>query len=59
MPELLDCPTALLIGYDCARALKPRRVIPGNDYNPYAVKTDLGWNIVGSIKPWTSSPDIQ
>ncbi|XP_041789702.1 uncharacterized protein LOC121604290 [Chelmon rostratus] len=58
MPNLLDCPVALLIGYDCARALKPREVIPGNDYDPYAVKTDLGWSIVGSIKPWTSSMDV-
>ncbi|XP_057678097.1 uncharacterized protein LOC130907254 [Corythoichthys intestinalis] len=58
MPELLDCPAALLIGYDCARALKPRKVIPGNDYDPYAIKTDLGWSIVGSIKPWTSSVEV-
>lgn len=58
MPELLDCPTALLIGHDCARALKPRKEIPGNDYGPYAVKTDLGWRIVGSLKSCTSSPDV-
>lgn len=55
MPDLLDCPIALLIGYDCARALKPREVIPGKDYDPYAIKTDLGWSIVGAIKPWKSS----
>nr|XP_015830265.2 uncharacterized protein LOC107395402 [Nothobranchius furzeri] len=55
MPDLLDCPVALLIGYDCTRALKPRKVIPGEDYDPYAVKTDLGWSIVGPIKPWTGS----
>ncbi|XP_039882945.1 uncharacterized protein LOC120730589 [Simochromis diagramma] len=55
MPDLLDCPIALLIGYDCARALKPREVIPGKDHDPYAIKTDLGWSIVGAIKPWKSS----
>lgn len=54
MADLLDCPVALLIGYDCARALKPREVISGNDYDPYAIKTDLGWSIVGSVKPWSS-----
>ncbi|XP_023806193.1 uncharacterized protein LOC105356638 [Oryzias latipes] len=58
IPNLLDCPAALLIGYDCARALKPRKVIPGNDHDPYAVKTDLGWSIVGSMKPWTSAMDV-
>lgn len=55
MPTLLDCPAALLIGYDCAR--KPRKVIPGHNYDPYAVKTDLGWSIVGSIRPWTNAMD--
>lgn len=53
----MDCPVGLLIGYDCARDLKPREVIPGNDYDPYATKTDLGWSVVGSSKPWTSSMD--
>ncbi|KAL1277107.1 hypothetical protein QQF64_023780 [Cirrhinus molitorella] len=37
------------IGYDCPRALKPTQVISGKDHEPYAVKTDLGWSIVGSI----------
>ncbi|KAL1268410.1 hypothetical protein QQF64_033773 [Cirrhinus molitorella] len=49
MPDLLDCPVGLLIGYDCPRALKPTQVISGKDHEPYAVKTDLGWSIVGSI----------
>lgn len=58
MPDLLNCPVGLLIGYDCARALKPKQVISGEDYDPYAVKTDLGWSIVGSIKTWTISKDV-
>ncbi|KAJ8361723.1 hypothetical protein AAFF_G00429530 [Aldrovandia affinis] len=29
LPGLLDCPVGLLIGYDCARALKPTEVISG------------------------------
>ncbi len=50
-PDLLDCPIGLLIDYDCLRALKPTQVISGKDHEPYAVKTDLGWNVVGSITP--------
>ncbi|KAL1279105.1 hypothetical protein QQF64_025778 [Cirrhinus molitorella] len=37
--------------YDCSRALAPRQVITGGDEEPYAVRTDLGWSIVGS-SPW-------
>ncbi|KAJ8332755.1 hypothetical protein SKAU_G00416510, partial [Synaphobranchus kaupii] len=58
IPGLLNCPVGLLVGYDCARALKPNQVISGEDYDPYAVKTDLGWSIVGSIIPQTSSKDV-
>lgn len=57
MPDLLNCPAGLLIGFDCARALKPKQVVSGEDYDPYAVKTDLGWSIVGSMKPWGTSED--
>lgn len=53
MPDLLNCPAGLLIGYDCARALKPKAVISGEEYEPYAVKTDLGWSIVGANMPCT------
>ena len=49
MPPLLDCEVGLLIGYDCSAALAPRRTIIGDDGQPYAVKTDLGWSIVGSL----------
>jgi hypothetical protein len=47
MPPLLDCRVGLLIGYNCSVALTPRQVIVGDDHQPYAVKTDLGWSIVG------------
>ncbi len=58
MPDLLDCPVGLLIGYDCQRALKPTQVISGKDHEPYAVKTDLGWSVVGSITPNTCSRNV-
>lgn len=47
IPSLQDCEVGLLIGYNCSRALAPREVILGTDNEPYAVRTDLGWSIVG------------
>nr|XP_055041009.1 uncharacterized protein LOC129428127 [Misgurnus anguillicaudatus] len=47
IPPLQDCEVGLLIGYNCSRALAPREVIIGADNEPYAVRTDLGWSIVG------------
>ena len=32
-------------------AFVPREVIAGESNEPYAVKTDLGWSIVGSLPP--------
>ena len=43
-PPQEDCTAGLLIGYDCAQALMPLEIIRGS---PYAVKTMLGWSIVG------------
>lgn len=54
---LNDCEFGLLIGYDCARALTPREVIPAVGNGPYAQKTDLGWGIVGIIDPTRISDD--
>ena len=47
IPPRLDCSLGLLIGYDCSQALLPRRVESGNDDEPYAIETDLGWSVVG------------
>ena len=49
IPPLLDCDVGLLIGYNCSTALAPRQVITGADGQPYAVKTDLGWSVVGNL----------
>ena len=38
----------VLIGNNCARALKPRWVIPGKSNDPYAIRTTLGWGVVGA-----------
>ncbi|XP_063740237.1 uncharacterized protein LOC134864868 [Eleginops maclovinus] len=55
MPSLLNCPVGLLVGYDCARALKPQEVVSGEEHEPYAVKTALGWSIVGATVPCSST----
>ena len=46
-----DCDIALLIGYNCPRALIPREIIPHSDDGPYGILTDLGWSIVGVTDP--------
>jgi len=39
----------ILIGSNCVRAIKPREVVPGNANDPYAIRTVLGWGIVGAV----------
>ena len=51
-PELIplnSCEVGLLIGYNNARALAPREVITGTKDEPYAIRTDLGWSVVGVV----------
>ena len=36
---------------NCPKALKPREVVLGNEGDPYAVKTLLGWGIIGPANP--------
>lgn len=48
---LKDCEVGLLIGYNCSRAMAPRRVILGGDEETYAIQTDLGCSIVGLSSP--------
>lgn len=37
----------ILIGCNCPKANKPRDVILGGEDDPYAVKTSLGWGVIG------------
>ena len=53
-----DVEIGLLIGVNCPRAIKPCEVIPGADDNLYAVRTSLGWGIIGSISAPTDIEDI-
>ncbi|XP_061136382.1 uncharacterized protein LOC133155240 [Syngnathus typhle] len=48
---LQSCDVGLLIGYNCAQALIPRQVVPGEEHQPVAQRTDLGWSVVGYGKP--------
>ncbi|XP_067369271.1 uncharacterized protein [Channa argus] len=41
-----ECEIGLLIGYNCPQALLPREVVSGEENQPFAQKTDLGWSIV-------------
>lgn len=53
MPYRSNVDVGLLIGINCIRAIKPLTVIPGKDDEPYAVKTALGWGVVGILSPNT------
>lgn len=47
IPQQLECEVGLLIGYNCSKALAPKQVILGGEDEPYAVRTALGWSVVG------------
>ena len=44
-----DISVGLLIGANCVKALEPIQIIPSRDGGPYALKTKLGWCIVGPV----------
>ena len=48
IPNRQSCDVGILIGYNCAQALAPREVISGEGNKPFAVRTDLGWSMVGA-----------
>ena len=37
----------MLIGFNCPEALTHREIVTGQDNQPYSVRTDLGWSVVG------------
>ncbi len=47
IPDQQDCEVGLLIGYNCPQALAPLEVRKGTGNQPFAVKTELGWSVVG------------
>lgn len=45
----MNCPVGLLIDFDRARAISPRKDISDRDLNPFAREIDLGRSIVGIV----------
>ena len=57
-PYLPDAEVGLLLGMNCPRAVRPTEIVPGaGEEDPWAIKTELGWSIVGVVRdlPHTSS----
>ena len=44
----------LLIGANCSAAMMPKRVVASDDHEPYALKTPLGWGVIG----WMQTVEI-
>ena len=46
-PYYPDASIGLLIGLNCSQAIKPKELVTGDDNAPWAVRTALGWGVVG------------
>ena len=46
-------------GCNCPKALKPQQVIPGREIDPYAIKTRLGWGIIGPTNMNVSTNEVE
>ena len=55
-PYYEDLKVGVLIGNNCVQAIKPREVIPGRPRDPYAIRTALGWGLIGASLP-SSKPE--
>jgi hypothetical protein len=40
----------LLIGFNCSAAMLPKEVKAAGDADPFAIKTNLGWSVSGTMK---------
>ncbi|XP_030843475.1 uncharacterized protein LOC115924777 [Strongylocentrotus purpuratus] len=49
-PYLSETEIGLLIGCNATRAIKPRDVVHGEEDAPYAVRTALGWGVIGMMR---------
>ena len=49
MPYNEHVDVSLLLGINCARAIKPREIISWNDDDPYAKRTALGLGVIGLV----------
>ena len=53
-----DISIGLFSDGNCSKALEPLEVIPSQYYGPYAIKTLLGWCIVGTIGEKATSTTV-
>ncbi|XP_067943139.1 LOW QUALITY PROTEIN: uncharacterized protein [Watersipora subatra] len=54
-----DVPVGLLIGNNFTKAFKPQQVIDtDHDDEPFAIKTAIGWNVMGDSAPHTTLATI-
>ena len=51
-PYQNDVEVGILTGCNCPGAIKPREVILGKGDDPHAVRTLLGWCIIGPVTPY-------
>ena len=47
-PYFKDLKVDVLIGSNCVQAIKPREVSPGRPRDAYAIRTALGWGLIGA-----------
>ena len=45
-----DVKVGLLIGANCPQALEPLQIIPSQNNGPFAMKTSLGWCVIGPLR---------
>ena len=44
-----DAEISILIGNNCPKAIRPREIVAGEDDEPYAQRTVLGWGVIGRV----------
>ncbi|XP_071123461.1 uncharacterized protein [Mytilus edulis] len=59
IPPLQSCDIGLLLGYNCPAALAPTKIVTGNENEPCAVQTSLGWSIVGYTSSALDVSDVK
>ena len=47
----------LLIGSNCPKTIMPREVIPANENELYAQRTDLGWGVISNVSKHSNNGD--
>lgn len=47
LPEILNCNTGFLLGYDCPYVFSPQQTVSGEPGQPLAHKRIRGWSIIG------------